>query len=80
MSLPQRITAAILLALLALAGYGLWATRAPAAAAPQAQAAGNAGLTEIDQNTYLTAQRVARLATTPEELPLAQAAVQTADH
>jgi small-conductance mechanosensitive channel len=34
----------------------------------------------IDENTYFTAQRLARFATTPDEQPLAQAAVQVADH
>ena len=79
MSPLQRAVAAVLIALLLAAGYGVWATRAPAAAAAPAQPAGS-GMPVIDQSTFLTAQRLARVATTPEELPLAQAAVQTADH
>src|SRR5205814_7779072 len=46
-----------------------------AAKAPAASA-----MPVIDQNTFLTAKRLARLATTAEEQPLAQAAVQLTDH
>jgi small-conductance mechanosensitive channel len=81
MSRPQRIGAIVLIALLVLSAYGLWATYPQATPLRAAQAAAGGGaLPNIDQNTYLTAQRLARLATTPEEQPLAQAAVQTADH
>jgi small-conductance mechanosensitive channel len=89
MSNLQKITAVVLLVLLALTGYGLWTTnpppRAPVRAAPSAshtaaQAGSADGVPVIDENTLLTAQRLARLANTAEEQPLAQAAVQTADH
>jgi small-conductance mechanosensitive channel/predicted nucleic acid-binding Zn-ribbon protein len=40
----------------------------------------NGAVPVIDQTTLATAQRLARGATTAEELPLAQSAVQTADH
>ena len=89
MSLLQKIFATLLLGLLAAAGYGLWETRAPASSTPvgalsttpQAEGAPVSGsLPAIDQSTLLTAQRLSRLATTPEELPLAQTAVQLADH
>jgi small-conductance mechanosensitive channel len=81
MSRPQRIGAIVLIALLVLSAYGLWATYPQATPLRAAQAAAGGGaMPNIDQNTYLTAQRLARLATTPEEQPLAQAAVQTADH
>jgi len=88
MSLLQKIFAALILVLLAAAGYGLWATRPPAAstpvgalsAAPQADNAPSGAAPVIDESTLVTAQRLARLATTPEELPFAQAAVQLADH
>ncbi|HET9331305.1 MAG TPA: mechanosensitive ion channel domain-containing protein [Steroidobacteraceae bacterium] len=79
MSPLQRAVAAVLIALLLAAGYGVWATRAPPAAAAPTQP-GSSGMPVIDQSTFLTAQRLARLATTAEERPLAQAAVQTADH
>ncbi len=79
MSPLQRAVAAVLIALLLAAGYGAWATRTPPAAATPTQS-GSSGMPVIDQSTFLTAQRLARLATTAEERPLAQAAVQTADH
>jgi small-conductance mechanosensitive channel len=88
MSPLQKIFAALVLVLLAAASYGLWATRPPAAstpvgalsAAPQAENAPSGALPAIDESTLVTAQRLARLATTPEEAPFAQAAVQLADH
>jgi small-conductance mechanosensitive channel len=87
MSPLQKIFAALVLVLLAAAGYGLWATRPPAAstpvgalsAAPQAENAPSGAAPVIDESTLVTAQRLARLATTPEEAPFAQAAVQLAD-
>ncbi|HUO19207.1 MAG TPA: hypothetical protein VMU44_05505, partial [Steroidobacteraceae bacterium] len=88
MSPLQKIFAALVLVLLAAAGYGLWATRPPASstpvgalsATPQAESAAPGALPVIDERTLVTAQRLARLATTPEEAPLAQTAVQLADH
>ncbi len=88
MSPLQKIFAALVLVLLAAAGYGLWATRPPAAstpvgalsARPQAENAPAGAAPAIDESTLVTAQRLARLATTPEEAPFAQAAVQLADH
>jgi small-conductance mechanosensitive channel len=86
MSLLQKIGAAVLLALLAVTGYGLWRTRQPdltpvaLTSAPAAQPAATNALPVIDQRTLLIAQRLAPHATTPEEVPLAQAAVQLADH
>jgi small-conductance mechanosensitive channel len=85
MSAVQKIAAAVLVLLLLATGWGLWATNQLAATPVQAlkakaaaPAAGN--MPVIDQNTLLTAQRLARHADTPEEQPLAQQAVQTADH
>ena len=88
MSPLQKIFAALVLVLLAAAGYGLWATRPPASstpvgalsATPQAESTAPGALPVIDERTLVTAQRLARLATTPEEAPLAQTAVQLADH
>ena len=84
MSKLQKIAAAVLLVLLLAALYGLWATNqstAPVRALKaQTPAAAASAMPVIDQNTLLTAQRLARLATTPEEQPLAQQAVETADH
>jgi len=81
MSALQKAIAIVLVVLLAATGYGLWSTRGvvtPVKAA--AEPAPENAAPVIDQNTLLTAQRLARLANTPEEQPLAQAAVQTADH
>ena len=84
MSQVQKIAAALLIVLLLAASYGLWATNqstAPVRALKaQSSAAAASAMPVIDQNTLLTAQRLARLATTPEEQPLAQQAVETADH
>jgi len=87
MSPLLKTLAAVLVVLLALTGYGFWATRPPASAAPvgalgavsQSEAVGP-GQPTIDESTLLTAQRLARFATTPEEVPLARTAVQLADH
>ena len=88
MSPLLKTLTALLLVLLAATGYGLWATRPPASstpvgalsAGPQSPSAVSGALPVIDEKTLLYAQRLARLATTPEELPLAETAVQLADH
>ncbi|HEY2275487.1 MAG TPA: mechanosensitive ion channel domain-containing protein [Steroidobacteraceae bacterium] len=88
MSSLLKILTALLLVLLAVTAYGLWATRPPASSTPvgalnaalESEAAGPGSLPTIDESTLLTAQRLARLATTPEEVPLARTAVQLADH
>ena len=88
MSVLQKISAAALLVLLALAGYGLWETRPLAGAVPRSTSAARAatrsaqpdGFPAIDQATLSTAQKLAQLATAPEERAIAQAAVQSADH
>src|ERR1700694_5841435 len=83
MSALQKIAAAVLVMLLAAVGYGLWTT-SPASSVRAQRAAAKApaasAMPVIDQNTFLTAKRLARLATTAEEQSLAQSAVQLADH
>lgn len=84
MSALQKMAAAVLVMLLAAVGYGLWTT-SPAASSVRAQRAAAkapaaSAMPVIDQNTFLTAKRLARLATTAEEQSLAQSAVQLADH
>jgi small-conductance mechanosensitive channel len=84
MSVLQKLAAAALVILLAAAGYGLWTT-SPTATSVRAQrtaarASAASDLPVIDQNMYVTAKHLARLATTAEEQPLAQSAVQIADH
>jgi len=87
MSKLQKTAAAVLIALLAAAAYGLWATHAPPVTSVQhlrksasVPAAAESAMPVIDENTLITAQRLARLANTPDEQSLAQSAVQTADH
>jgi small-conductance mechanosensitive channel len=87
MSKLQKTAAAALFALLAAVAYGLWATHAPPVTSAQhlrksaaVPAAAESAMPVIDENTLITAQRLARLATTPDEQSLAQAAVQAADH
>jgi small-conductance mechanosensitive channel len=81
MSPLHRTATVVLTVLLVAAAYAWWATNPPAtpvrAAALQPAAA---GMPNIDQNTLLTARRLAALANTAEEQPLAQTAVETAAH
>jgi small-conductance mechanosensitive channel len=83
MTSVQKSTAGVFALLLAAAAYGLWATDeppVPARAALPAAASAAANIPVIDEDTFLTAQRLARLAVTPEERALADAALQLADH
>jgi len=88
MSKLQKLAAALLIALLLATSYGLWVTNpAPVQTVRRAHAPGSSGaepadsaIPVIDENTLLTARRLARLAQTPEEQSLAQSAVQIADH
>src|SRR5580700_7857262 len=84
MSVLQKLAASVLVILLAAAGYALWST-SPATTSVRAQraaarASAASDMPVIDQDMYVTAKRLARLATTAEEQPLAQSAVQIADH
>jgi small-conductance mechanosensitive channel len=86
MSVLQRIAGCALALLLLLTGYGLWTTRAPPLTATQAVQSQttsanppSSAMPVIDEGTLLSAQRLARLANTPEELPFARQAVQLAD-
>ena len=81
MSVLQKIVTGVLAALLLASLYGLWHTAAAPTPVLKAADAANTNVTPvIDQNTLITAQRLARLAETPEEQPLAQQALQLADH
>jgi len=82
----HKLAAALLVVLLAAAGYGLWVTN-PLATTPVSalksahpQSSSSNAMPVIDEDTARTARRLARLATTPEEQPLAEQAVQIADH
>ena len=83
MSALQKSIAGVLALLLVVAAWGLWATNEPAAPAHAPVAAGAtaaANIPVIDENTFLTAQRLSRMAGMPEERPLADSALQLADH
>ncbi len=83
MSRLQKSIAAVLALLLAAAAYGVWVTNeapVPARAAVLPAAGAAANLPVIDEHTYLTAQRLAHLANTSDERPLADSALQLADH
>ena len=80
MSALQKTCTTALLLLLAAAGYGLWITREPKVSAPAAPSVANSHMPVIDEGPLRTAQRLARMAVSAEEQPLAQAAVQAADH
>ena len=85
MSLLQKLAAAVIAVLLLAAAYGVWVTN-PSATAPVRHSKGKAAVPPgsampvIDEDTFRTARRLARLATTAEEQPLALSAVQIADH
>ena len=84
MSAPQKTLATLLSLLLVATLWGLWSTGQEPAKVQGAKAAAADTpanpVPVIDENTLFTAHRLARLATTPEEQPYAQAAVQLADH
>ena len=81
----QKTAATVLLASLAAAVYGIWATYQPPPPelGKQEPVAGSSTVdTEIavDERTLRRAQRLSALASAPEELQYAQAATQLADH
>ena len=82
MSALQKIAAILLLVLLAVVGYGLWATPANPRAAhrsasqtPQSDTA-----SDVDETDLMTAKALAEQATSAEEHTAAQAVVQATDH
>jgi small-conductance mechanosensitive channel/predicted nucleic acid-binding Zn-ribbon protein len=66
--------------LLAAAGIGWWKTAPPTARVTKQRAAALAAAELVDQSTYTTAQRLARLAQSPDEQTYAQSALRVADH
>jgi len=80
MTLAQKISALVLALLLAAAGAAWWETAPPTARVTKQRAAAQAAAELVDQSTYTTAQRLARLAETPEEQAYAQSALRVADH
>jgi small-conductance mechanosensitive channel len=77
MSALQKTAAASLMVLLLVAGYGLWATRERAV---PAAAAANGTTPLVDQSLLVTAQQLARQASTAEEQVIARSVLQAADH
>src|ERR1700688_65655 len=80
MTIAQKISTILLALLLAAAGIGWWETAPPTARVTKQRAPAQAAAELVDQSTYTTAQRLARLATTPDEQPYAQSALRVADH
>jgi small-conductance mechanosensitive channel len=80
MTLLQKISALVLMLLLAAAGVAWWKTAPPTAKLTRQRAATLAAAELVDQSTYTTAQRLARLAETPDEQVYAQSALRVADH
>ena len=81
----QKTAATVLLASLAAAVYGIWATYQPPPPelGKQEPIAGSSTVgseISVDERTLRRAQRLSALATTPEELQYAQSATQLADH
>ena len=81
----QKTAATVLLASLAAAVYGIWATYQPPPPelGKQEPVAGSATVDSeiaVDERTLRRAQRLSALASAPEELQYAQSATQLADH
>jgi small-conductance mechanosensitive channel len=80
MTTTQKISTLVLALLLAVAGVAWWKTAPPTAKVTKQRAAALAAAEVVDQSTYTTAQRLARLAETPDEQVYAQSALRVADH
>src|SRR6267142_607123 len=83
MKTKRKIAAIVLLALLGAVAYGLFRTGQPASAPTINTEAAYGGAAQgpiVDQTPLLTAQRLAQMPTTAEELPFAQEALRLGDH
>jgi small-conductance mechanosensitive channel len=80
MTAAQKISTLLLALLLAAAGIGWWKTAPPTARVTKQRAAALAAAELVDQSSYTTAQRLARLAQSPDEQTYAQSALRVADH
>ncbi len=79
MNMMIEVRMGVLALLLISAGAGWRYTKQPPPIAPNNSAAmGSTPL--VDEGSYTTAQKLAQLATTPEERPYAQSALRIADH
>ncbi len=83
MKTKRKIAAIVLLALLGAVAYGLFRTGQPSSAPTINTEAAYGGAAQgpiVDQTPLLTAQRLAQMPTTAEELPFAQEALRLGDH
>jgi hypothetical protein len=80
MTVLQKISTLVLVLLLAAAGAAWWKTAPPTVEVTRQRAAALAATELVDQSIYTTAQRLARLADTPDEQTYAQSALRVADH
>src|ERR1700720_2480191 len=83
MKTKRKIAAIVLIALLGAVAYGLFRTGQPASA-PAVNAKASYGVAAqgpiVDATPLLTAQRLAQMPTTAEELPFAEEALRLGDH
>ena len=80
MSTMQKISAGVLVLLLALAAAAWIHTAPPTARATKKSAAAAAANALVDESTYATALQLSQLPAAPEEQDLAQSALRVADH
>jgi small-conductance mechanosensitive channel len=80
MTLLQKGLTGLLGVTLILLGVVWWRTAPPSTRVIERRAAALTSAALVDESTYSTAQRLALLADTSEEEPLAQAALRVADH
>src|SRR6267143_5213153 len=83
MKTKRKIAAIVLLALLGAGAYGLFLTGQPASAPTINTEVAYGGAAQgpiVDQTPLLTAQRLAQMPTSGEELPFAQEALRLGDH
>ena len=76
----QKLSAALLAVLLIGAGIAWWKTSPPSPKVMAQRAAAVTSAALVDETAYATAQRLALLATSPQEQPFAQTALRVADH
>jgi small-conductance mechanosensitive channel len=80
MTMMHKLWAVMLALLLVSAGAGWWYTKPSSLTTPDKRAAAVTSAALVDESTYATAQKLAQLATSPEEQPYAQSALRIADH
>jgi small-conductance mechanosensitive channel len=80
LTLTEKILGAALGLLLILASVAWWKTAPPKPGARKSAVAAIASTDLVDQTTYLTAQRLAQVAITPEEQSFSQSSLRIADH